>query len=113
MQALTLPIIGGFLLSMLSQFAGLALIPATRGFTAPLPTVACIAAFLLGIGASARLVHNGVELSIITPLMTVALQLLVLVVATTIYHESASLLRIGLLVNIGRASCRERVCQYV
>src|SRR3546814_16024901 len=78
MQALTLPIIGGFLLSMLSQFAGLALIPATRGFTAPLPTVACIAAFLLGIGVSARLVHNGVELSIITPLLTVALQLLVL-----------------------------------
>lgn len=99
MQALTLPIIGGFLLSMLSQFAGLALIPATRGFTAPLPTAACIAAFLLGIGVSARLVHNGVELSIITPLMTVALQLLVLVVATTVYHESASFLRIGVLVS--------------
>lgn len=98
MQALSLPVIGGFLISMLSQFAGLALIPATRGFTAPWQTAACVAAFLLGIGVSARLVHNGVELSIITPLMTVALQLLVLVVATTFYGESASLLRIGLLI---------------
>lgn len=99
MQTLIFPVIGGFLLSMLSQFAGLALIPATRGFTAPVPTAACIAAFLLGIGISARLVHNGVELSIITPLMTVALQLLVLVVATTVYHESASLLRVGMLIS--------------
>lgn len=98
MSALSLPIIGGFLLSMLSQFAGLALIPATRGFTAPWPTAACIAAFLLGIGISARLVHNGVELSIITPLMTVALQMLVLVVAIAVYGETASLARIGLLV---------------
>lgn len=83
---------------MLFQFAGLALIPATRGFTAPWPTFACIAAFLVGIGVSARLVHGGVDLSIITPLMTVALQLLVLIVSITIYQEHASAAKIVLLV---------------
>lgn len=98
MPTFSLQIIGGFLLSMLSQFAGLALIPATRGFTALWPTVACISAFLVGIGISAQLVHNGVQLSIITPLMTVALQLLILVVAVTAYGEPASVAKIGLLV---------------
>jgi hypothetical protein len=98
MPTFSLPIIGGFLVSMLSQFAGLALIPATRGFTALWPTVGCISAFLIGIGVSARLVHNGVQLSIITPFMTVALQLLVLVVALTVYGETASFAKIALLV---------------
>lgn len=83
---------------MLSQFAGLALIPATRGFTAFWPTIGCLAGFAIGIAVSARMVNAGVQLSILTPFMTVALQLLVLIVAATVYGESASLAKIALLV---------------
>jgi small multidrug resistance pump len=94
----SVPIIAGFAISIVGQFIALALIPATRGFIAVWPTLGCILCFIGSLWVSARLVHAGVELSILTPIITVALQIFVLVVGITIYGESASLTKIGLLV---------------
>lgn len=99
MPALTAPIILIYIISVFLQFAGLALIPATRGFTALWPTVGCISGFLIGLAVTAQLVERGVPLSSVTPMTTVALQLLILAVAIFVYGESASVLKIGLLVS--------------
>lgn len=98
MPTLSLPIIGGFIATIIGQFIALALIPATRGFTAVIPTILCIVLFVGSIGISARLVHSGVDLSMLTPIITVSLQILILIVAITVYGESASAAKIALLV---------------
>ena len=98
MLTLSPAIIAGFVVTILGQFLALALIPATRGFTAVVPTLACIALFVISLGISARLVYSGVELSLLTPIATVVLQLLVLAVSIIVYHESASPWKIGLLL---------------
>ncbi|WP_374410343.1 hypothetical protein [Novosphingobium colocasiae] len=98
MPTLTLPIVGSFAFVIAGQALGLSLIPATRGFTALWPTIVCILAFVLSFGVFARLVNNGVELSMLTPIITVTLQLVVLVIGVTVYHESASFAKIGLLL---------------
>ncbi len=98
MPAIPLPVLASFLASMFSQFAGLALLPATRGFTAPLPTIGCILAFMCGIAISARMIYNGMEMSILVPLMTVALQLFTVAVGISVYGESGSFAKVALLV---------------
>ncbi|ATE64652.1 hypothetical protein [Rhizorhabdus dicambivorans] len=98
MPALSFPIIAGFIATVIGQFIALSLIPATRGFTAIWPTIICIVAFVVSIGISARLVHGGVDLSVLTPIITVSLQIGILIVAVTVYGESASMAKIGLLV---------------
>jgi small multidrug resistance pump len=108
MPTLALPVIGGFAATIILQFAALGLIPATRGFTAVVPTACCIVSFVIALAIMARLVASGIELSILTPIVTVSLQLFILVVGVTIYGESASLAKIILLscaaVMIGAAT---------
>lgn len=98
MPALSFPVVAGFIATIIGQFIALALIPATRGFTAIVPTTICILSFVISIGISARLVHGGVDLSVLTPIITVSLQIAILVVAITVYGESASTAKIALLV---------------
>lgn len=98
MPTLSPSVIAGFAVTIIGQFIALALIPATRGFTAVLPTIACVLLFVGSIAVSARLVHGGVDLSVLTPIITVSLQLAILVVSIAIYGESASLAKIVLLV---------------
>jgi small multidrug resistance pump len=95
---LSLAIVAAFAFTIVGQAIGLSLIPATRGFTAIWPTIACILSFVSSFAVFARLVNNGVQLSMLTPIITVTLQLVVLVIGITVYHESASLARIGLLL---------------
>ncbi len=98
MQGLSPSIVAGFAATILGQFLALALIPATRGFTAILPTAACISLFIVSLAISARLVFAGVELSLLTPIATVVLQILVLAVSILVYGESASPAKIMLLL---------------
>ncbi len=98
MPTFSLPVIGAFAATIFGQFVALSLIPATRGFTAILPTIFCILSFVISIGISARLVHSGIELSVLTPIITVSLQIAILVVGIAFYGESASLAKVMLLV---------------
>jgi hypothetical protein len=61
-------------------------------------TFFCAVFFLLGIGALARLTHHGVELSILIPIIAAAIPLTTVVVGIIVYGESASPLKIGLLL---------------
>lgn len=80
------------------QALGACLLPATRGFTAPLPTIATVIAFVAGTYGMARLITAGMNLSVVIPLMTCTVPFVILVVSIFIYQESASLQRIALLV---------------
>lgn len=98
MPTLTFPILASFAFVIVGQAIGLSLLPATRGFTALWPTVACILSFVLSFAVFARLINNGVELSMLTPIVTITLQLVVLVIGITVYKETASMAKIGLLI---------------
>lgn len=98
MTSLSPAIISGFAVTVVGQILALALLPATRGFTAIGPTILCVALFVASLGVSARLVHGGVELSALTPIATVAIQLVVLAIGILVYGEAASGMKIGLLL---------------
>jgi small multidrug resistance pump len=98
-SAISPSIIASFAITVLGQILALALLPVTRGFTAFWPTFACVACFIFSLFVSARLVHGGVELSSLTPIATVAIQIFILAISIMIYGESASALRIGLLLS--------------
>lgn len=98
MANISLPMLGSFAFVIVGQALGLSLLPATRGFTAIGPTIACILSFILSFGVFARLINNGVELSMLTPIVTITLQLVVLVIGITVYQETASFAKIGLLI---------------
>ncbi len=97
-----------FFVSVGLQVAAMAILPRTRGFTAPLPTLACAALFVCGIGVVARMYVSGAKLGIMSPLLAAVIPLGVIAIGILMYNESASPLRIALLVGacalIGGAS---------
>lgn len=99
-----------FLLSILFQVSALLLLPPSRGFSAWLPTLGCLALFAVGLGLLARLAHSGVELGILIPLSSASVPLATTFLAILLYGESASPIKIGLLLIacmlIGIASMR-------
>jgi multidrug transporter EmrE-like cation transporter len=99
-----------FAVSVIMQLLAIALIPRTAGFTNPLFTALCGVAFLIGIGALARLSHRGVELGILIPIMSGVIPLVTIAIGIFFYGESASPLKLSLLglscVLIGVAASR-------
>ncbi|MGV6871804.1 hypothetical protein ACUSIJ_03810 [Pseudochelatococcus sp. B33] len=86
------------LVSTATQVAGALLIPATKGLTALWPTIGMFLGFGVGIGLLARLVATGVNLSIALPLVASALPLSSILFGVAFLAESASPLKILLLV---------------
>lgn len=87
-----------FIASVACQVAAVGLLPATKGFTAPLPTVASAAGIVLGIGAMARLLNMGVNLSVLVPLLSAVVPLCGVAIGILLYGDSASIVKIALLV---------------
>jgi multidrug transporter EmrE-like cation transporter len=87
-----------FFASVGFQILAVGLLPRTRGFTALLPTVLCSALFVCGIWMIARMYQSGAKLGIMSPLLAAVIPLGVIVMSVFAYHESASPLRVTLLV---------------
>src|SRR5450432_1811692 len=87
-----------FFVSVAFQLAAMFILPRTRGFTAPLPTLACAVLFVCGIGAVARMYVSGAKLGIMSPLLAAVIPLGVIAIGVFAYNESASPLRIALLL---------------
>ena len=64
-----------FTISLAAQLLGMAMLPLTRGLTRPVPTMLGALGFLIGLGLMARLLNNGVNLSMLIPLMSTAMPL--------------------------------------
>jgi len=86
-----------FIAAVVAQMIAVGLLPRTAGFTAIIPTVGCIATFVLSFGLIARMLYSGVNLSILAPLMSAIIPLGASVIGILLYGEKASLLRVGLL----------------
>ena len=86
------------LVSLLAQAAGVSLLPKTQGLTDPLFTAAFALCFALGLGLMARIVHAGVSLGLLIPFMSATVPLVAIMVGIFVYGESASPLKLALLV---------------
>lgn len=87
-----------FFVSIVFQVTALLLLPLSRGFTVLIPTAGCLALFAVGIGLLARLAHSGIELGTLIPLSSASVPLATMALAVVFYGESASPLKIVLLL---------------
>lgn len=108
MITLTPSIIALVATSVICQVIGASLMPMTKGLTEIIPTIGFGIAFAGGLGIMARLIHSGINLSALLPFMAAVVPLCAVVVGILLYGESASALKISLLVfsclTIGLAS---------
>ena len=87
-----------FIVIVVAQSVGISLLPKTQGFTNIGFAIATVAMFTVSLVAMARLIQSGTNLGILIPLMASIIPLVSAVVGMTIYGESASPVRIALLV---------------
>ncbi|MGC4253047.1 MAG: hypothetical protein QM605_16675 [Sphingobium sp.] len=97
-MALSPAIIGLVLLSAALQIVGLSLLPLTRGVTQPLPSLGVAVCYLIGLSIMARLIHAGVNLGLLIPLLSVIIPLCTVAVGIVIYGEPSSIAKISALV---------------
>lgn len=99
MVAITPGIIMMFAVSVVFQVIGILLMPMTKGLTEIMPTLGSALAFLVGLGAMARIIHSGINLSILAPFMAAIVPICIVTISIFIYGESASLTKISLLLS--------------
>ena len=108
MRGFSLPDVGLILATVAGQWVAVALLPRTQGFTNIIPTIGCAACFVFSAWGIARLSEGGADLSIVIPLIAAIIPLGAIAIGILVYGETASLLRISLLVSacglIGLAS---------
>jgi len=98
---MTIPptILAMFFASLITQAAALNLLAYTKGLTATLPTIGMFLFFGVGLGLMSRIVHTGVNVSTIVPLMATIIPLSTIVYGAAFLGESASPLKLALLVS--------------
>jgi multidrug transporter EmrE-like cation transporter len=87
-----------FVLALALQLTAVALLPRTKGFTAPLQTLECLAVFAISLWMIARLIHNGATLGILVPLLNATIPMGAVAIGVLLYGESASPLKAAMLV---------------
>ena len=98
MTTLTPSIIALVATSVVCQVIGASLMPMTKGLTEIIPTLGFAIAFAIGLGIMARLINNGINLSALLPFMAAVVPLCAIAVGVFVYGESASTLKISLLI---------------
>jgi multidrug transporter EmrE-like cation transporter len=98
MLGIPLRVYGLFVASVTFQLLAMVLLPRTRGFTVALPTLGCAALFVCGIWMIARMYQSGAKLGIMSPLLAAIIPLGVIAIGVLLYHESASPLRVAMLI---------------
>ena len=98
MVTLTPSIIALVATSVICQVIGASLRPMTKGLTEVIPTLGFGIAFAVGLGIMARLINSGINLSALLPFMAAVVPLCAIAVGVLVYGESASALKLSLLV---------------
>ena len=98
MTAISPTIIFMILVSGAAQLLALSLLPLTRGFTQPWPTLVVCTSLLLGVGVLARVANSGVNISILVPILAAVVPIGTIIVGVFAYGEAASLARISVLI---------------
>jgi multidrug transporter EmrE-like cation transporter len=94
----SVPVLLSLALQALLQLFSVAMVPLSKGFTRPIPAIACCAAFSLALFLLARVQVSGTQLSVAIPLLSAAVPLLSVAMMLLMYGEGASPLKIGLLL---------------
>ena len=98
MATLTPSIIALVATSVVCQVIGASLMPMTKGLTEIIPTLGFAIAFAIGLSIMARLINSGINLSALLPFMAAVVPLCAIAVGVLVYGESASALKISLLI---------------
>ena len=98
MATLTPSIIALVATSVVCQVIGASLMPMTKGLTEIIPTLGFAIAFAIGLSIMARLINSGINLSALLPFMAAIVPLCAIAVGVLVYGESASALKISLLI---------------
>ena len=86
----------------LFQLLGASLLPTTKGMTAIGPAAAVAVAYAISVTCMARLIVSGVNLSLLIPIITVAIMLCSVLVGGIAYGNSASPVKLAMLATAGR-----------
>jgi multidrug transporter EmrE-like cation transporter len=87
-----------FTISLASQLLGVAMLPLTQGLTRPVPTLIGALGFLIGTGLMARLVNNGVNLSVLIPLNSTAVPLASIAMGVLLFGDTPSVPKLAVLL---------------
>ena len=87
-----------FTISLASQLLGVAMLPLTQGLTRPVPTLIGALGFLIGTGLMARLVNNGVNLSVLIPLNSTAVPLASIAMGVLLFGDTPSAPKLAVLL---------------
>ena len=87
-----------FAVVIMTQVIGASVLPRTAAFTNPLWTIVCLASYFVTLWTMAFLVKQGVQLSILIPLIAGMIPLVMIAVGIIFYHEAASLPKVMLLL---------------
>ena len=99
-----------FGLAITTNIAALSFLPKTAGFTQTGVAFGVLAVFAINLWALARILHNGIDLGLLVPIMTAMIPVVIMLVGVFIYGEQYSLARIGLLVT---ACCLVAFASYI
>jgi multidrug transporter EmrE-like cation transporter len=98
MRSLGLVAIVYLVVSVICQVVGLSLLPATQGFMKPYSTIAVSVCYFVGLGLMARLIHDGVNISVLLPFLAALIPLAMIAVGMIVYGETASPIKLVLLI---------------
>jgi|ERR1700733_4199581 multidrug transporter EmrE-like cation transporter len=98
MRGISLTTSGLFAAAVLAQVLSVAVLPRTLGFTNLGYTLVCVIAFDVSLWICARIFVSGVRLGAFIPAMSALVPLASILLGVIVYHETASKLRIGLLL---------------
>jgi multidrug transporter EmrE-like cation transporter len=87
-----------FVALIVLQLVALTLLPRTQGFTNPGITAVMLTFLGVSYWLLARMIRSGANLGILIPLMSTIIPLATIAIGVLLYGESASGIRIGLLV---------------
>lgn len=96
-SGLTVGNIALFVFMVVTQILAVSLLPRTAGFTSLQWTAACLGVYAISLGSLARILHMGVPLGLMIPIMSALIPLATIAIGVMVYGEAAPPLRILLL----------------
>jgi multidrug transporter EmrE-like cation transporter len=88
---------GLFLVLISSQMVAISLLPRTAGFTDLYWTVACLGLYAISMWCLAYMIHAGMPLSLMIPILAALVPLVAIGIGVVFYKEAASVFKIVIL----------------
>ncbi len=97
MGSISLTTMVTFAISMAFQVTGILLLPASKGFSNPLPAAGVVASFGVALWMLARITSSGVNLGLLIPISAACVPLCTMAAGVVFFGEPGNPLRVALL----------------